>query len=183
MLIVRSGQRLGCCIWVWARICCRSGCGRNYPHWGSSGTEVVHWRSIYASSRRAAVHSWRNIFLPQHVRERCVYRQGKWRHWHCSIALCLLICMQQDAYLNNGDAVSVILSRFQSLYAKAVNNEFTIDILRQHNKEVHDYSVQNNPYFFQAVCITYIILKNQPNVPFSHSLALFRLSHITLLST
>ncbi|KAF2799324.1 Cloroperoxidase [Melanomma pulvis-pyrius CBS 109.77] len=58
--------------------------------------------------------------------------------------------VRQDAYLNNGDAVSVILSRFQDLYAKAENNEFTLDILRTHNKEVHDYSVANNPYFFQA---------------------------------
>ncbi|KAF2729210.1 Cloroperoxidase [Polyplosphaeria fusca] len=58
--------------------------------------------------------------------------------------------VRQDAYLNNGDAVSVILSRFQSLLSKAVDNEFTIDILRQHNKQWHDYSVSNNPYFFQA---------------------------------
>ncbi|KAF1988889.1 Cloroperoxidase [Aulographum hederae CBS 113979] len=55
-----------------------------------------------------------------------------------------------DAYLNNGDAASLILSKFESLYNKAVDGEFTIDILRTHNKEVHDFSVQNNPYFFSA---------------------------------
>ncbi|KAF2429338.1 Cloroperoxidase [Tothia fuscella] len=56
-----------------------------------------------------------------------------------------------DAYLNNGNAVSLILSKFDSLYSKANSaGEFTLDILRDHNKEVHDFSVQNNPYFFQA---------------------------------
>lgn len=35
-----------------------------------------------------------------------------------------------------------------------MNNEFTLDILRTHNKERHDFSVQNNPYFFQAVCVS-----------------------------
>lgn len=59
--------------------------------------------------------------------------------------------VRQDAYLNNGDAVSVIISQVEELLALAENNEFTLDILRTHNKAKHDYSVANNPYFFQAV--------------------------------
>ncbi|KAF2122406.1 Chloroperoxidase [Lophiotrema nucula] len=59
--------------------------------------------------------------------------------------------VRQDAYLNNGDASSLIVSQFQSLLSKANSDgEFTIDILRQHNKQKHDYSVNTNPYFFQA---------------------------------
>ncbi|KAJ4299471.1 hypothetical protein N0V90_004716 [Kalmusia sp. IMI 367209] len=58
--------------------------------------------------------------------------------------------VRADAYLNNGDAVSVKIPLAQSLLSKAVNNEFTLDILRTHNKERHDFSVANNPYFFQA---------------------------------
>ncbi|KAF2658637.1 Cloroperoxidase [Lophiostoma macrostomum CBS 122681] len=58
--------------------------------------------------------------------------------------------VRQDAYLNNGDAVSVQIPQVQSLLNKAVNNELTLDILRTHNKEKHDYSIANNPYFFQG---------------------------------
>lgn len=48
--------------------------------------------------------------------------------------------------------MSLKLDKFESLYNKAEN--YTLDILRNHNKEVHDYSVANNPYFFQAVCLS-----------------------------
>lgn len=58
---------------------------------------------------------------------------------------------QFDAYLNNGDAHSLDLSRFDQLYFSAEN--YTLDILRDHNKLVHDYSIQNNPYFFSAVSL------------------------------
>ena len=54
-----------------------------------------------------------------------------------------------DAYLNNGDAHSLDLSRFDQLYFSAEN--FTLDILRDHNQVVHQYSIENNPYFFSAV--------------------------------
>lgn len=56
---------------------------------------------------------------------------------------------QGDAYLNGGDAVSLKLEKFEALYNLAEN--YTLDILRDHNKAVHDYSVNNNPYFFSAV--------------------------------
>lgn len=58
--------------------------------------------------------------------------------------------VQFDAYLNNGDAHSLDLPRFDLLYFSAQN--YTLDILRDHNKYTHDYSVQNNPYYFSAVC-------------------------------
>ncbi|KAF2803216.1 Cloroperoxidase [Mytilinidion resinicola] len=58
---------------------------------------------------------------------------------------------RDDAYLNNGDAYTLDLSKFKALYSTAnANGEFTLDILRNHNKQVHDYSVQHNPYFFSA---------------------------------
>ncbi|TVY13783.1 Aromatic peroxygenase [Lachnellula arida] len=53
-----------------------------------------------------------------------------------------------DAYLNNGDAHSLDLARFDQLYFSAEN--FTLDVLRDHNKLTNEYSVQNNPYFFSA---------------------------------
>jgi hypothetical protein len=86
---------------------------------------------------------------------------------------------QQDAYLNNGDAVSVQIPQVQSLLNKAVNNEFTLDILRTHNKEKHDYSIANNPYFFQAVCTPLLIPDALSNIPSSPLLALCRPSRIT----
>ncbi|KAG7005412.1 sister chromatid cohesion protein pds5 [Physcia stellaris] len=53
-----------------------------------------------------------------------------------------------DAYLNGGDAVSLQIDRFDDIYNRAAN--LRLDNLRDHNKKVHDFSVQNNPYFFQA---------------------------------
>ncbi|CZR61315.1 uncharacterized protein PAC_11211 [Phialocephala subalpina] len=53
-----------------------------------------------------------------------------------------------DAYLNGGDAHSLNLPRFDQLYFSAEN--YTLDILRDHNKVVHDYSINNNPYYFSA---------------------------------
>jgi hypothetical protein len=44
--------------------------------------------------------------------------------------------------------VPVEIAKFDALYNRAEN--YTLDILRDHNKDVHDFSVQNNPYFFQA---------------------------------
>jgi len=55
-----------------------------------------------------------------------------------------------DAYLNNGDAYSLNLARFKKLYFSTTN--FTLDALRDHAKYAHDYSIANNPYFFNAAC-------------------------------
>ncbi|KAL8669093.1 MAG: hypothetical protein Q9168_006302 [Polycauliona sp. 1 TL-2023] len=55
---------------------------------------------------------------------------------------------QADAYLNGGDAVSLKIDRFDDIYRRGAN--LTYDNLRDHNKVVHDYSINNNPYFFQA---------------------------------
>lgn len=64
---------------------------------------------------------------------------------------------QFDAYLNNGDAHSLDLTTFDQLYFSAEN--YTLDILRDHNKVVHDYSIANNPYFFSAVSSLPLIIK------------------------
>ncbi|KAG4429585.1 hypothetical protein IFR05_014934 [Cadophora sp. M221] len=53
-----------------------------------------------------------------------------------------------DAYLNNGDATPLNIARFDKLYNLATN--YTLDNLRDHNKYVHDLSIQNNPYYFSA---------------------------------
>lgn len=45
--------------------------------------------------------------------------------------------------------MSLQIDRFDDIYNR--NENLTIDNLRDHNKQVHDFSVQNNPYFFQPV--------------------------------
>jgi hypothetical protein len=42
-----------------------------------------------------------------------------------------------------------------------VDNEFTLDILRTHNKERHDNSVATNAYFFQAVRLSFSSILTQ----------------------
>ncbi|KAF8847789.1 Cloroperoxidase [Acephala macrosclerotiorum] len=53
-----------------------------------------------------------------------------------------------DAYLNNDDAHSLNLPRFDQPYFSAEN--YILAILRDPNKVVHDYSINNNPYYFSA---------------------------------
>ncbi|CAK4010345.1 Aromatic peroxygenase [Lecanosticta acicola] len=55
---------------------------------------------------------------------------------------------RQDAYLNEGDASSINLSRFQELYNSA--ELFTLDTLRGQFKNNQDYSISNNPYYYSA---------------------------------
>ncbi|KAH8601004.1 hypothetical protein B0O99DRAFT_681860 [Bisporella sp. PMI_857] len=55
---------------------------------------------------------------------------------------------RSDAYLNNGDATSLNLGRFDILYNRA--EQYTLDILRDHNAYVHNFSIKNNPYYFSA---------------------------------
>ncbi|KAI9651489.1 MAG: hypothetical protein M1831_000806 [Alyxoria varia] len=52
-----------------------------------------------------------------------------------------------DAYLNGGDAVSLQIDRFDDIFNRGPR--LTLDKLRDHNKKVHDFSVNNNPHFFQ----------------------------------
>lgn len=70
-----------------------------------------------------------------------------------------LISIQADAYLNGGDAVSLQIDRFDDIYRR--NTNLTYDNLRDHNKVVHDYSVNNNPYFFQAVRLIRLALASR----------------------
>jgi len=53
--------------------------------------------------------------------------------------------------MNNGDAYHLQMDRFMALYNRS--ELYTLDIVRQHNKDMRDWSVQNNPYFFSAVSI------------------------------
>ncbi|KAH7351090.1 hypothetical protein BKA65DRAFT_251559 [Rhexocercosporidium sp. MPI-PUGE-AT-0058] len=53
-----------------------------------------------------------------------------------------------DAYMNNGDAYHLQMDRFMALYNRS--ELYTLDIVRQHNKDMRNWSVHNNPYFFSA---------------------------------
>ncbi|KAJ5054164.1 uncharacterized protein L3040_000446 [Drepanopeziza brunnea f. sp. 'multigermtubi'] len=53
-----------------------------------------------------------------------------------------------DAYMNNGDSSTLQMDRFMALYNRS--ELYTLDIMRQHNKAMRDWSVQNNPYYFSA---------------------------------
>ncbi|CZS99271.1 related to oxidase [Rhynchosporium agropyri] len=53
-----------------------------------------------------------------------------------------------DDYMTNGDAYSLQMDRFMALYNRS--ELYTLDIVRQHNKAMRDWSIQNNPYYFSA---------------------------------
>lgn len=55
---------------------------------------------------------------------------------------------RQDAYLNEGDASSLIMSRFEDLYNSA--ESYTLDTLRGQLKKNQEYSINNNPYYYSA---------------------------------
>ena len=55
---------------------------------------------------------------------------------------------RQDAYLNEGDASSLIMSRFEDLYNSA--ESFTLDTIRGQYKKNQEYSINNNPYYYSA---------------------------------
>lgn len=57
---------------------------------------------------------------------------------------------QGDAYMTNGDAHHLQMDRFMALYNRS--DLYTLDIVRQHNKAMRDWSLFNNPYYFSAVC-------------------------------
>jgi hypothetical protein len=52
-----------------------------------------------------------------------------------------------DAYLNGGDAFNLNIDQFKKLYFSST----TLDVLRDHAKYAHEYSIANNPYYFTAV--------------------------------
>lgn len=56
---------------------------------------------------------------------------------------------RSDAYLNNGDAYSLVLDKFEHLYSLG-DNGFTMDSLRNQNLYNRQLSESTNPYFFSA---------------------------------
>lgn len=61
---------------------------------------------------------------------------------------------RSDAYINNGDAHSLNVTRFQEVYDIAVNDgtdRYTLDKFRAKFEEAQDESIANNPYY---VCYT-----------------------------
>ncbi|GME35481.1 hypothetical protein GTA08_BOTSDO05233 [Neofusicoccum parvum] len=55
-----------------------------------------------------------------------------------------------DAYLNNGDASTMIVSKFQQLYDTAVNDRYTLDGFRGQYARTQQESIATNPYLFYA---------------------------------
>lgn len=51
--------------------------------------------------------------------------------------------------MNHGDGSSLQMERFMALYRRGPL--FTLDIMRQHNRDMRNWSVQHNPYYFSAV--------------------------------
>lgn len=63
--------------------------------------------------------------------------------------------------MNNGDAYHLQMDRFMALYNRS--ELYTLDIVRQHNKDMRDWSINNNPYYFSAVgtlCCLYLFSSN-----------------------
>lgn len=59
--------------------------------------------------------------------------------------------VKPDAYMNNGDAHSLNITKYQELYDMAKDTDrFTFKMLRQHTVNNHRFSTENNPYFFSG---------------------------------
>ncbi|KAG8678611.1 hypothetical protein FRC09_019698, partial [Ceratobasidium sp. 395] len=56
-----------------------------------------------------------------------------------------------DAYINNGDATNVQMERFRSLYGLLPEDpasNYDLDVFTCHRKQSYDYSINNNPHYF-----------------------------------
>ncbi|KAK7727153.1 hypothetical protein SLS57_003188 [Botryosphaeria dothidea] len=55
-----------------------------------------------------------------------------------------------DAYLNNGDAYTMLVPKFEALYNTAVNDRYTLDGFRGQYAQAQQESIATNPYLFYA---------------------------------
>ncbi|KAK5123917.1 hypothetical protein LTR85_002114 [Meristemomyces frigidus] len=66
---------------------------------------------------------------------------------------------RNDAYLNNGDAHSLNITKFESVYAVGgTEDRYTLDKFRARFEEVQDESIANNPYYFTGAFSTVVVV-------------------------
>ena len=78
---------------------------------------------------------------------------------------------RNDAWLNNGDAHSLNIEKFETVYAvggndtseEGFNQRFTIDAFRGRYQEVQEHSIATNPYYFTGAFSTVVVVPTAYN--------------------
>jgi hypothetical protein len=66
---------------------------------------------------------------------------------------------RNDAYLNNGDAHSLNVTRFKQVYEIGMSNDcYTLDLFRQDSIRNQEVSIQNNPMCFAPLFSTTLVV-------------------------
>ncbi|KUJ08333.1 Cloroperoxidase, partial [Mollisia scopiformis] len=66
---------------------------------------------------------------------------------------------RNDAYLNNGDAHSLNITKFEQVYAVGgAEDRYTLDKFRARFETVQDESIANNPYYFTGAFSTVVVV-------------------------
>ena len=66
---------------------------------------------------------------------------------------------RNDAYVNNGDAHSLNITKFEDVYAVGgPEDRYTIDKFRQRYQQVQDDSIATNPYYFTGAFSTVVVV-------------------------
>ncbi|KAF2725839.1 Cloroperoxidase [Polychaeton citri CBS 116435] len=66
---------------------------------------------------------------------------------------------RNDAYLNNGDAHSLNITKFEKVYAVGgPEDRYTLDKFRARFEDVQDESIANNPYYFTGAFSTVVVV-------------------------
>lgn len=71
-----------------------------------------------------------------------------------------------DAYINNGDAHSLSLEKFESVYAvggddkseEGYGQRYTLDLFRQQLQATQDEAIATNPYYFTGAFSTIVVV-------------------------
>lgn len=64
-----------------------------------------------------------------------------------------------DAYINNGDAHSLDVSKFEGVYAVGQpDDRYTLDKFRQRFHDVQQASISTNPYYFTGLFSTVVVV-------------------------
>lgn len=76
---------------------------------------------------------------------------------------------RNDAYLNDGDAHSLNVTRFAFAYATGMDDDrYTLDKFRQDIQTNQERSVQNNPYYFAPPFSTTAVVPAAYNLVINH---------------
>ena len=73
---------------------------------------------------------------------------------------------RNDAYLNNGDAHSLNITKFETVYAvggddtseNGFDQRYTLDKFRARFQQVQEYSIATNPYYFTGAFGTIVVV-------------------------